>query len=175
MLNPQYFKTKVVGKVTVEDLKRHLELRMKDPDLQTIYVDPRQRIVVAGRVLKFFVEVKPKSADLTIVVGKGYWVRAGLVLVGFLLFFPLAIVYLAVSWSAASRFNRCLHGAVESFAGAASTQVHQDEYREPGVPAGGAADYLKDLERLAGLKEKGALTGEEYAAQKQRILDQLHG
>jgi hypothetical protein len=88
MLNPQYFKTIIPAQRTPEQIKLCLERQLKDPDLQSISLDHKGRVLVAGRVLRFLLEVKQKPAGQTTIVGKGYWSRTGLILCGFLLFFP---------------------------------------------------------------------------------------
>ena len=174
MLNPQYFKTTISGTISVEQLKQQLSAHFRDPDLQNIYIDPKQRLVVAGRVLNFKIELKRNTTDQTVVIGKAHWSRIGIILVGVLLFWPVAFVYLWMSWGAASRFNQGIRHVVESGGSPDRNRAPQEEYHEPPVPAGSSADFLKDLERLAVLREKGALTEDEYTAQKQSLLNQPH-
>jgi|694.fasta_scaffold46413_2 hypothetical protein len=175
MLNPQYFKTIIPAQRTPEQIKLCLERQLKDPDLQSISLDHKGRVLVAGRVLRFLLEVKQKPAGQTTIVGKGYWSRTGLILCGFLLFFPLAVIYLAVSWGAACRFNRSVRQVVQdSSASVALAADCPSAQQEPAVPADHSRDYIQDLERLAYLHQKGALSADEYATQKQRILEQAH-
>lgn len=45
-----------------------------------------------------------------------------------------------------------------------------DPYAQPAPPAGGA-DRVEQLKELAGLRDQGVLTEEEFAAEKARILN----
>ena len=65
MLNPQYFKTIIPAQRTPEQIKLCLERQLKDPDLQSISLDHKGRVLVAGRVLRFLLEVKQKPAGQT--------------------------------------------------------------------------------------------------------------
>jgi hypothetical protein len=40
----------------------------------------------------------------------------------------------------------------------------------PSQPAGGQDDYIKELQKLAGLRDAGIITAEEFEAKKQQLL-----
>ena len=48
-------------------------------------------------------------------------------------------------------------------------QMRQQPMAAP-EPSGGSDDMIAQLEKLASLKDKGILTDEEFAAQKQKLL-----
>ena len=46
----------------------------------------------------------------------------------------------------------------------------QEQYAPPPAPAAGGEDRVQQLKDLAGLKDQGVLTEQEFAAEKARIL-----
>jgi hypothetical protein len=46
-----------------------------------------------------------------------------------------------------------------------------DQYAQPAPAAGGGEDRVEQLKELAGLRDQGVLTEEEFAAEKARILN----
>jgi hypothetical protein len=79
-----------------------------------------------------------------------------------------------VAGTATAVSNRVSRRQADRWYGQDPYQPQQEQYVEAppaqAAPAGGGESRVEQLKELASLKEQGALTDEEFAAEKQRIL-----
>jgi hypothetical protein len=79
-----------------------------------------------------------------------------------------------VAGTATAVSNRVSRRQAERWAAQDAPAYPQEQYAPPPPPppaAGGGTDRVEQLKELAGLRDQGVLTEEEFAAEKARILN----
>jgi hypothetical protein len=78
-----------------------------------------------------------------------------------------------VAGTATAVSNRVSRRQAERWAAQDAPAYPQEQYAPPPPPpaAGGGTDRVDQLKELAGLRDQGVLTEEEFAAEKARILN----
>jgi hypothetical protein len=78
-----------------------------------------------------------------------------------------------VAGTATAVSNRVSRRQADRWAAQDAPAYPQEQYAPPPPPpaAGGGTDRVEQLKELAGLRDQGVLTEEEFAAEKARILN----